>query len=260
MVVIYALCDPETNQVRYVGKAKNIPKRLTAHRNEKGTTKKCRWLASLFNRNLEPKIRELEQVSEDYWQEAEIKWIAHFREAGCDLCNHTSGGEGLNSPSDETRKKMSDIQKARMRDPVYLAKVFTPERSAKISASLKGKEKSPEHIAKLRQNQPGREISEEHKAKISGAANKGHRWNKEEVAKIREMNRGNKYGLGNKSNTGRKLSEEQKSKISRAGKGKKKSPEHREKIRQAAIRRWAKQRGTKNEVQPTLFNENNGAI
>src|SRR5437660_1595370 len=104
MPSIYALCEPDTKAVRYVGKADSVKARLKNHKNEKRTTRKCRWLASLHRRGLAPVVILLEEVADDSWQTAERRWIAYFRERGCDLCNHTDGGEGLCGASEETRR------------------------------------------------------------------------------------------------------------------------------------------------------------
>ena len=210
MAIIYALCDPITEDVRYVGKAICLSARLKSHKNEKRDTRKCRWLESLWKQGLSPIVKELETVTNEKWEEAEIRWIAFYRELGCDLCNHTTGGEGLSNASEETRRKLSVIQKGRLSDPVYRAKIYTPERSAKISKSLTGKPKTPEHVRKLPQNQP----------KVKPLPE----------VKIR------------KSTKGRKISEGEKLSRSLSLKGKPKSESHKEKIRQGLLVAWARRK------------------
>ena len=240
MVFIYALCDPDTEMVRYVGKAKCIPSRLKSHRNEKRSTRKCRWLTCLCRRGVNPLVRILEEVADDKWEAAERLWIFYFRDQGCDLVNHTDGGEGLRGASPETRAKLSVLLKRRMADPSFRAKVFTEARNQKISAALSGKPKSREHVAKLPQNQPGRSISEEHKRKL--LASKSHRWTPEEIAIIREQNRGNSYGFGNRSRKGQKRSAEELLKASLSLRGKKKSADHRKRISEGQLRAWARRK------------------
>ena len=254
MPSIYALVDPETDSVRYVGKANRPEVRLINHLNEIGSTRKCRWVAALVKRGLGPRLIILEDVAEEVWQEAEVRWIVHFRSEGADLTNLTDGGEGLTNASIETREKLSLLRRMEWSDlRIRQAKLLilkSPERAAKISAALRGKPKSPKHIAKLLQNQPGRSLTEEHKAKIR-VNSRGHRWSPEEIKALKSRNMGNQYGLGNISRKGQKQSLEECRKKSEAMKGVPKSPEHREKLRIAALRRWARERGeTTNDNLP----------
>ncbi len=241
MPFIYALCEPDGEIVRYVGKTKDMKKRMAGHRNEKRTTRKCRWLAKLSREGQKPVVRELEKVPDDVWEEGEQKWIAHFRALGCDLCNHTDGGEGRNGMSAEERAFLSELNKKRMADPVHRAKIFTLERAAKISAGLSGQPHTKEHIANLPQNRPGRKISEEHKRKLlaSLVGNK-HRKDKphtpETKAKISAALKGNKHTLG------RKISAEERAARSVSQTGRQKSEEHKEKIRLAQLRAWARRK------------------
>jgi hypothetical protein len=248
MIIIYALCEPDTGEVRYVGKAKDLKKRIKWHKKEKGSTRKCRWLQSLASRGLEPLAVVLAEVSDGSWRDCERAWIAYYRQLGCDLCNHTDGGDGLNNPDQETRSKISAITKSRMSCPAIRAKIFTAERASKISASLTGVLKTKEHIANLPQNtKGGRSLSPEHKAKL--AASNSHKWSREEIELIRVANIGNKYAVGNKNRTGQRQSESERAKKSAALSGRPKTDEHREKIRQGLLRAWAKRRDRNVGVQ-----------
>lgn len=247
-VFIYALCDPESMTVRYIGKAKNLEHRLKAHMNDKDDTRKARWIRSLRERNLAPVVIVLEIIDEQKWQEAERRWIALYRNTGLDLTNHTDGGEGLTNASEETRQKLSAIGNAMWNDPEQREKLLTavksPERRAKISAALTGKQKSPDHVAKLPQNQPGWHHSEATRQKLA-EVNRGRKHKPETINKLVEINKGNQYGKGNKSRLGQKIGDEERRKRSLATRGKPKSPEHREKIRLGALRRWERQRNVK---------------
>lgn len=105
--LIYALADPRTNEIRYCGKTTWImSQRLANHRREarKGTDRHvCRWVKSLLDAGLDPVAIRLEEITLDgmdraeqirLLNEAEIRWIAHLRERGCDLTNATEGGDG----------------------------------------------------------------------------------------------------------------------------------------------------------------------
>jgi len=94
-VTIYALCDPDTRECRYVGKANDMMARIRGHRSEalgnKFQTRKARWLRSLGGR--EPVVRVLEVVVPEQWAEAERRWIAALRLSGADLTNFADGGQ-----------------------------------------------------------------------------------------------------------------------------------------------------------------------
>jgi hypothetical protein len=245
-VYIYALCEPDTHEIRYVGKAQNLHRRLNAHINEKCETRKCRWLQTLTRENVLPYVLVIQETTKSNWEQDEIWWIAYCKRAGYNLTNHTTGGEGVTEWDNEARARLSTIRKEILSDPEYYAWFVenvarSPERCAKISASHKGKKHSLEHVAKLPQNQKGH---------VSGLTEKQKKI-------FAERMHGNKFSLGIKP------SEETKRKISLAIQGRKypgrtqtpesnlkrsqtqsgipKSMEWRQKASQAAYRRWARE-------------------
>ncbi len=115
-VFIYALSDPETGEVRYVGKTMNMQARHKGHRNEKSETHKCHWIAALKRKGLNPIIEELERIensSEREWHQAERFWISYLRFLGCRLCNILKGGHGPTMASRETALKISLAKKGK---------------------------------------------------------------------------------------------------------------------------------------------------
>lgn len=89
---IYGLFDPDTDQLRYVGKAKNSAKRLSRHFQEKTLHRPVnRWVLKLVEAGKFPVLRVLETVPYEVWEEAERRWIAHYRQT-CDLLNLADGG------------------------------------------------------------------------------------------------------------------------------------------------------------------------
>lgn len=111
-IYIYSLKDPETNEIRYVGKTTNINTRLKAHitRSRHNKYHSARWVQSVIKRGLRPIIELVEECTEENWVEREKFWIAYYRER-FDLTNLLEGGEGgstfgrLGKPwSDEQRK------------------------------------------------------------------------------------------------------------------------------------------------------------
>jgi hypothetical protein len=123
MLFIYILSDPRTNAVRYVGKAKNVKRRLSRHLSPGNLAKShhtANWLRSLVEAGMKPVVRTAEELPDDGdWEARERFWIAHYRSLGCDLTNLTDGGEGGASYGRR-------------------GKTNTPEHRAKCSAARKG--------------------------------------------------------------------------------------------------------------------------
>jgi hypothetical protein len=134
-VAIYALADPRTGEVRYVGKAIDPAKRLQQHLSRFQLTyyksHKNSWLQSLLDAGVRPTLHILELVASQDANTAEIRWIAKAAAMGARLTNGTAGGDGgaITDPaakariraahvgrvtSDETKKKMSIAAKARI--------------------------------------------------------------------------------------------------------------------------------------------------
>jgi hypothetical protein len=114
---IYALLDPDTDEVRYIGKADNPNKRLRRHLGffEPTATYKQNWLKSLISKQQQPSIKILEEVDKEDWQDAERKWIKHYREQGARLTNKASGGNGgWNGLSEEGRLRKNKKASERM--------------------------------------------------------------------------------------------------------------------------------------------------
>ena len=162
MVTIYALIDPNTEQIRYVGKTIHCPKkRLQNHLCEKGKTYKCNWIKSLNGKI--PELLILDIVSKNDWIFWEQYWISQCKTWGFKLTNCTSGGEGHSgfSPSLETIQKRScklkgskrtDDQKRKMSES-RLGMIFTKKHIENLSLSHKGKSptrKAIENSAKKR--------------------------------------------------------------------------------------------------------------
>lgn len=98
-VNIYALCDPESGDVRYVGKTiQPLSLRLQQHcsLSKRHTHPRAQWVHSLREKNLKPVILLLETVSHDNWQCAESRWISHFQSSGL-LNSAPAGGGGTRS-------------------------------------------------------------------------------------------------------------------------------------------------------------------
>ena len=230
--VIYALCEPTTAEIRYIGKTTHVWHRLQSHLNDKSPRRSARWIRSLSGTL--PVVLILEDTTEDSWKNAERKWIAHFRAIGCDLCNHTDGGDGIKNADEEARKRLSATRKALFQNPIFKSRMMavlqSPERCAKISQTKMGKKLSLDHIAKLPQNQKGYKHSQQfcEKQHIAGL---GRKHSAETKARMSKTKKGHAYNIGNKSRTGQTQSIEERLKHSVATKGRPKSEEWKEKMR-----------------------------
>jgi hypothetical protein len=172
---IYALIDPLTGHVRYVGKTiGKINKRLREHINyaRNGAQTHCAsWIRSVLERELRPEIIELE-VTEYDWREAEQFWIANMRFIGCDLTNHAIGGDGCGGyqHTEEAKQRIGAAGKGRKPRPETIElmrkKVFTEEHRRNISAARKGAVISPEQREKIAASLRGRRPTEETRAKL----------------------------------------------------------------------------------------------
>lgn len=145
-VYIYALLDPLTNEIRYIGKTQNINRRYKQHinlNNIKTHTHRDNWIKKLINNNLYPIIEVLDEVPEDNWQFWEIHWIALIKSWEFNLTNIGFGGEGGIRCSEETKKKISLKNTG---NKYRLGKTFTPQQLLNISNSLIGHKQRQETI------------------------------------------------------------------------------------------------------------------
>lgn len=132
---IYKLIDPETMEVRYIGKTcRSLSHRLYYHIKEakKGVkTYKCNWIRSLINKGKIPIIKLVKIVTSGYWQHWEKLYITKYKKLGHRLSNATEGGEGV-TMTPET------IEKIRQGN---LGKKRSPETKLRLSISHTKKDK-----------------------------------------------------------------------------------------------------------------------
>lgn len=93
-IIIYSINCPYTGQVRYIGKSKDFKQRVRKHLSSKLKTRTSKWIHSLHQK---PIFEIIDEVNESNWQEAEKAYIRLFKSIGCQLYNHTIGGEGGNT-------------------------------------------------------------------------------------------------------------------------------------------------------------------
>lgn len=96
-VYIYALRDPRTNKIRYIGKTKDLELRLKQHLQPARLVKhshKNHWLQGLIADGMLPEIEVLHTVAPTRADTAERAAIAVARIVGDLLTNATKGGDG----------------------------------------------------------------------------------------------------------------------------------------------------------------------
>jgi hypothetical protein len=123
MVKIYALKDPLTGFVRYVGKTnRNELDRLSEHicdaKRKKGH--KENWIKKLINENQKPIIEILKLVEENEWEFWEKFFIEKFnKEQKIKLVNIESGGNGTGKVSLKTKKILQEKNKQKKSIQVF---------------------------------------------------------------------------------------------------------------------------------------------
>lgn len=174
---IYALKEPDTGEIRYIGKSDNPKYRLTRHVSEakrmlQNTDRKNNWIRSLATK---PLLEIVDEVPCEYWQQLEIAYIEFFREQGIELVNGTIGGDGTGSGEDspsfgkpawnrgierplEVRKKISESKTGVKQ---------TLEHSQKCSAGRRGLKRSPETRKRQSDSAKGKPKSVEHRKNLS---------------------------------------------------------------------------------------------
>jgi hypothetical protein len=229
---IYALVDPRTDEIRYIGKSDNPKKRLIGHLKPsqlRFCNHKNAWIKSLLQINLKPNLVILEKVSAIEWKQKEQYYIQLYKNKGCNLTNSTDGGDGAsglimpNSTKEQLRKALMGNQNA-------LGHKVSLEAREKISSIHKGKLLSNETKKKISVRLTGQIFSLERRLNISkalcGKQNAlGHKHTEESKLKMRLFRLGRKDSeetrlRKSQANTGRVMSNESKLKIGLAHRGK----------------------------------------
>lgn len=250
---VYALCEPETGEIRYIGYSRDAHHRLRKHLRDRANNYRCKWIRELVSRGLSPRLKVLCIVQGQLEaKRIEVELIAAYRRRGARLTNLTNGGDGFSglvfSPehrakiglassnrSPETLAKISAASKNRVvsaetREKIkrlHTGKVRPPATGKRISAALKGRKLTPEHCARI--SAAKMNPSAETRVKLS-AARKGKRHSPEAIARIRAAAQNPSEEARAKMRaaaTGRVLTLEERAKISAAHKGRKRSAEAR---------------------------------
>lgn len=96
---IYTLTDPIDNDIKYIGKTKDMKDRMRRHMGESNLKDlwipKNKWIKWLKNQGLKPIMEMLDEGDENNINSLEIYWICQFKTWGYKLKNRTNGGEGV---------------------------------------------------------------------------------------------------------------------------------------------------------------------
>jgi NUMOD3 motif len=182
---VYALSDPRTGAIRYVGKAQGyLNSRFRRHlweaRATARHTHKLAWLRQLQAAGLEPTLTILQELpSHTGLAEAECAWILRLQAEGAPLVNATPGGEGMPDPSPETRAKL------RQRPQVG----WTPRAWEAASAARSAKAAEPEQRAAVATR--AAERARQRASLLSALGPEGYaEWKRENARKMGDALRG----------------------------------------------------------------------
>lgn len=167
LALVYTLCDPQTGEIRYVGKTcRGTSARLKEHVSPsrlKERSYKNVWLKSL---GVAPAIEIVEEVPADQIDDAERFWISQFRALGFRLTNGTDGGDGATGlvMSQEARNKLAKALQGNRNcagKKNALGSTHSQESRQRRSQALQGLSKQPfsdAHRLALSRSRGGRSV------------------------------------------------------------------------------------------------------
>lgn len=122
---IYGLCCPDTQEIRYIGKANDPELRLRKHLQAAGLRPENyaqRWMAKLLRAGKKPALIYLRRIADhENWQEIERYEIAKGFSEGLRLTNTSAGGEGVLIVRPEVEKRRKDNVAKTWKDPAVRA-------------------------------------------------------------------------------------------------------------------------------------------
>lgn len=151
MASIYALCDPDTAEVRYIGKANDPAGRLRSHIRDcrRRKTPVYDWISKLLSAGKAPEMFVVRHECAN-WQGEERHLIAKARAFGMRLLNVADGGDEPHCPTEVRRanaKKANESRTGGMRG--YWAMMRIAGALVRRWADMPEK---AEKVAKLRDN------------------------------------------------------------------------------------------------------------
>lgn len=155
IIYVYALTQPDTGEVAYIGRTNHPRSRWITHCRTKDHWRAVgRWLISLREQGLRPGISILEAVPDSAWQDAERRWIAYYRAQGVRLVNGTAGGNGNRGGhqfSESHRQHISESRKGKTYSEEGLKnlRAAASARSARYREAGIARHHTPEARAKM---------------------------------------------------------------------------------------------------------------
>lgn len=212
---IYALHDPRTYALRYIGWAYDPERRLRDHLKcaPKERSYKANWLRQIIALGSVPMLSIL-QTGMHGWAEAEKDWIAYFRRMGAPLTNLTDGGDGMPG------YRWTEEQLQRLRN-----RVITSQHRENIAKARRGKPLSKAHRDTLSAKRKGQPLTEPQRQRLI-ASHAGKPLSEAHKNAIRTTLTGRTFSV----ETLRKMSAAQKNRQRRSL-----SPEHRAKLAAAKL-------------------------
>jgi hypothetical protein len=205
---IYALQDPNTNEIRYVGKSNEPSRRLSEHLLENTNTYKVNWIKSLGE--VHPNLITLDEVPMSEWGFWESYYIDLFRSWGFRLVNLTNGGDGVSNMSTEMKNRISNTLKTYYNNNGHplKGKPKPPKESERLRVMNVGKSIHTEEYKKSLAERMmgnthtlGNTLTEEHKKKISESQLGVPKHSEETKRSISEKNSGQGNGMYGKKHT-----------------------------------------------------------
>lgn len=237
-IFVYALCEPGTRTIRYIGKTINLIRRFKTHQKISVTYKTHlgNWLRSLDGQA--PNLIVLREVPESEGSAEEIRYIKAARMLDFQLTNATDGGDGRSVgfvASSETCAKLSAAWTPERKAAEAARKIGVPltlEIREKQAASWTPERKEANSLLMMGDNNPnfGKPLLEETKLKLSES------WTPERRAAQAAWNTATKRGVPQSPEANRKRSA--------TLTGQKRSPEACENMRLA----WEKRRAAKRNL------------
>lgn len=202
---VYALIDPRTHAIRYVGQSSDTHRRFGDHKTTAGRYPYpvSRWVNKIQRMGLPPVLQVLEVCSPEDLDMQERKWICILRESGVELLNCGEGGgslRGWKRPYPMSMEQREKLRRANLGKPSptkgkkwkhpsplrgiprtaevkakisasnrrRVRKPHVPSTRDAISAALKGRSKSPEHVKHNKEAQLRPEVQAKRKKSLSG--------------------------------------------------------------------------------------------
>jgi len=166
---IYAYIDPRNQTVRYIGQGQKRRCHWWKHIKEDGYGA-CSWIYRLKKQGLQPIIIKvlsgLTQAQVDGWEIGLINLIGRYDQGKGPLLNLVDGGQGVNNPSAETRRKISEAGKGRRHSAEARRRMSEAQKG---NTNCKGRSPSAETRRKISEAGKGRRHSAEARRRMSEA-------------------------------------------------------------------------------------------